>query len=323
MNDYLDSILDDVFEISENSTKNFNEFYDGIVRAIQNGFAKTDINVDKFFIYPIGEYDYGTTIEELIPYKIVFEYSCKKSKLTQRINYLKLRAKKKLSMKNQIIMKSMEDSTSKVFTNSELAQLIENFIKKSDLEAMTTIKQNSVLIRIKREEKIYDFVVIIAYKFEKEEDLDIEGNNIVFKYKSQTYEMDYEKFITNLETKQEETNGIYLDMIVLYKYMEFYLLLENKVNYKTLTEFNLYENLLYNVPNDLYTEDLYQTTINTLNFIYNANPKNLITVDGGKFAKSKLEEDTFNQQRDYIKHTVTTFIKEQLEILNSEENLEE
>ena len=319
MNDYLESILDDIFEISENSNKKFAEYYDKIIKAIQNGFAKTDIDVDQFFLYPIGEYDYGTTIEELIPYKIVLEYSCKKSNLTQRINYLKLKAKKKLSMKNQIIFKSMENFENRVFTNFELAQLIENFIKKSKLDAVTTIKQNSVLVRIKENDKTYDFVIMIAYKFQKENESDEEDNKIIFKYKSQNYEMNYEDYLANFEKKQEETLGVYGDIVVLYKYMEFYLLLDDKINYKTHAEFNLYEDLLYNVPNELYSEDLYQSIVNTINYIYNVNIKDLITVDGNKMIKTKLDEDNLTEYKNYIKHTVTTFIKEQIDFLSNVE----
>ena len=128
MEEYFSEILESVYDISDSSKEQFGIGYDKIIAAIQSGFGKTNINTEDFYIYPIGEYDYGTSIEELVPYKIIFEYSCKKSDLVKKLNYVKLRDKKRLSTKEKLIMQSMQGLTEydKIFTNEELALTIQD-----------------------------------------------------------------------------------------------------------------------------------------------------------------------------------------------------
>lgn len=309
MVEYLEETLNDIYQISENSKNEFNKRYDEIVSALQKGFAQTNIETDYFYLYPVGEYDYGTSLEELAPYKIVFEYTCKKSKLVKKINFLKMKNKKRQSMKNKILMDSIQNDADDVFTNFELAQIIENLLKKSKLSLNTTIKQNSVFVRITENGKIYDFVIIIAYKFENEDNLNNENNSIIFKYKTQNFELNYEKYYQLLDNKMIETNDIFRDMIVLFKYFEFSLLINETINHKTLTEFNLYENLFYNIPNNLFVKNLYDAVINCTNYLSNINVKTLKTVDGKNLINNKSDLQTYKNLIYLICNNVTLFVK--------------
>ena len=85
MDEYFNEILSSIYEIADNSSEHFFEWYDKIVKAIQNGLSQIDIDMEQFCIYPIGEYDCGTNLEELVPFKVVLEYTCEKSKIIQRI----------------------------------------------------------------------------------------------------------------------------------------------------------------------------------------------------------------------------------------------
>ena len=320
MEEYFSEILESVYDISDSSKEQFGIGYDKIIAAIQSGFGKTNINTEDFYIYPIGEYDYGTSIEELVPYKIIFEYSCKKSDLVKKLNYVKLRDKKRLSTKEKLIMQSMQGLTEydKIFTNEELALTIQDFINAAEVGS-TTIKQNSVFVRLNRGDKVYNYVIIIAYRFLPEKEGEDETSKIHFKYKYQNYELDYQKFQDNFEQKVENTDQYYMDTIVLFKYMEFMLLYEEKINYKTFTEFNLYENLFYNVPDALFANSLTDSIVNSINYLANADIDKFVTVDGQKLIKDKTEKKIYTKYVQYLTLTAQTFYKNLTEALNQED----
>ena len=286
MNDYLKEVLDDIYSIADDSREEFNKGYDKIINILQDSFTRNGIDVSKFYIYPVGEYDYGTSIEDLAPYKIIFEYSCKKEDVVKKINYLKDSGKK--GVKAQLMMRAVTQDVLSTYTNLEIAEMIENIIKSSNFNIGTTIKQNSVFARIIDNEKEYNYVIIVAYKFSDDEYLR-------FKYKGQNVKLNYDKYCENFAKKNDATDGIYADVVVLYKYFEFALLLDEQIDYKTLTEFNLYENLLYNVPNKLFSNDRYLTIKNTVNYLSNVDVEQLKTVDDVCMADNKFEKEILKQ----------------------------
>ena len=110
-----------------------------------------------------------------------------------------------------------------------------------------------------------------------------------------------------------------MDTIVLFKYMEFMLLYEEKINYKTFTEFNLYENLFYNVPDALFANSLTDSIVNSINYLANADIDKFVTVDGQKLIKDKTEKKIYTKYVQYLSLTAQTFYKNLTEALNQED----
>ena len=317
MEKYFEDILTSVYEISDQSRDKFFNFYNIILKIIQEGIGKTTINPELLSIYPVGEYALNTSIEEVTPFKIIFEYVCKRSELAERIKYLKLKNKKKKSLKDEILMTSASEKKDHVYTNFELAQLIQSIINRANYGFSTTIKQNNLICRMRELDKVYDFVIVVAYRFIKEEnEMDNEiketqlVDNILFKYRYENYNMNYTKFLTNFEKKNEDTKGIYNDVIMLFKYMEFDLLINEKVNHKTFTIVNLYENLLYNVPDIMYTDDLLQSVKNCANYLYNVKSEDLKSLDDLPLVNNKTDKVTYREFLKMISSNITKYFKE-------------
>jgi hypothetical protein len=87
-------------------------------------------------------------------------------------------------------------------------------------------------------------------------------------------EIEYPKIaIKNLNKKDKETNGLYKKYIVLFKNM---FLEQKKANN---VPFEIFETMLYNVPNDLYADLTGNSIFKIINYLRNKNFKDYVTVD--------------------------------------------
>ena len=98
----------------------------------------------------------------------------------------------------------------------------------------------------------------VLYYSDNERDIEIEYPNLA-----------YENFIK----KNEETNGAYLNSILIFKNIF-------AKQEKTLTlPFEIFETILYNVPNELFNLNFTQSALQIINFLRNKSTREFTTLD--------------------------------------------
>jgi len=99
----------------------------------------------------------------------------------------------------------------------------------------------------------------VLYYSDNERDIEIEYPNIAYE---------------NFEQKNKETEGAYLNSILIFKNIF-------AKQTKTLSlPFEIFETILYNVPNNLFSTNFTQSALQIINFLRNKSTKDFKTLDG-------------------------------------------
>lgn len=105
-------------------------------------------------------------------------------------------------------------------------------------------------------------------------------NEYNFIIKSKNYNFDFNLLHENLLKKNKETHGNFFKLVKFFKVVELELMILNKLTYKASNTLYFYENLLYNVPNDLLNNDLvFDNFIVSLSYLQNIDLNELKTAD--------------------------------------------
>ena len=106
----------------------------------------------------------------------------------------------------------------------------------------------------------------------------------------------------NLLEKNEKTNGHFFNLIKFFKVIEKELTLINKLEICAGKNLYFYENLLYNIPNELLNNNIYDDFMLSYNYILTKYKQNKLDefVDGTNL---KLIDDNYKL---FAKHYITT-----------------
>ena len=101
-----------------------------------------------------------------------------------------------------------------------------------------------------------------------------------FKIKSKDFKLNFTETHENLLNKNKDTNGNFFDLIKFYKVIELELMLKNQLIFNASKIPYFYENLLYNIPNNLINNDLiYDNFLASFSYLINADIKEFVSAD--------------------------------------------
>lgn len=281
-----ESIID-ISKLSLETKENYDIAYDKVKQILE----KINFNDKPIEIFPLGEYLSYTNVANITPYKIGYQIKVNRKDIIAKIKYNELNSKRKLSAKNHFLKNSLQTQVEKVFLNTEIAHKIYQVIKKDYPEMKVISKQNCVLLKL---EDIYEFVIIVIYNFNETE------NESIFKYKSQKLEVDMQKYIENFNVKIAKTNELYLYVVQFLKYLEIQFYTNELKQAKAYDKLNYYENVLYNVPDNLFCNNVFDSIINALNYLRNANLKDFKAIDNKNLVKNSNELNFLKQFINYV-----------------------
>lgn len=114
--------------------------------------------------------------------------------------------------------------------------------------------------------------------FFKKSNADEKQSNFIIK--SKEYCFNFETLHQNLMQKNLETKGNFFKLVKFFKLVELELMLINKLTFKASNILYFYENLLYNLPNELLNNKLiYDNFIIAINYFNNIDFEELKTAD--------------------------------------------
>ncbi len=128
------------------------------------------------------------------------------------------------------------------------------------------------------------------------------SSEVNFNLKGKTYNFNLDLMNKNLLEKNEKTNGHFFNLIKFFKVIEKELTLINKLEICAGKNLYFYENLLYNIPNELLNNNVYDDFMLSYNYILTKYKQNKLDefVDG---ANLKLIDDNYKL---FAKHYITT-----------------
>ncbi len=136
-----------------------------------------------------------------------------------------------------------------------------------------------------------------------------QGQNGVIYYNDELTQVEIEYpliSINNIIEKDNNTNGLFYNYLICFKNM--FMQQKNVPN----VEFEVFETILYNVPNNIFVDESEQTVINIINYLRNKNLKDYKTIDEQDFAyTSKYKSFSIL----YAKHAINQiekFIKKEI-----------
>lgn len=257
----------DVFTQKENEENNsfvlviekINEIFVDILNDISeklNGQVAFKLNL-------IGEHYLGTNYGFNNSANMLIEYYTKQEDL----EFSQKRAKK--GRVGKLYSDIFNTKNNLVFTIEELSRVFFNELTLRLKNASVFIRKNQISL------KYLDFKFFIF--FVSKEPLE---NDYEFIIKNKEFKLNLSEMHENLLKKDAETNGNFFNLIKFYKIIELELMFNNKlvINCSKIPYF--YENLLYNIPNNLIDNELiYDNFLTSFSYLLNANLKDFISAD--------------------------------------------
>lgn len=193
----------------------------------------------------------------------------------------KIFSKKKKSKKAMENAEKKLDQT-KEYNISHLFKDIQIQIAKTHYKtASIQIYPNKILISDKTEysSNIYVYPVFVHDKIIKQYNTQNSKVNII----------DYKNRFDNIDDMNVLTYDMYTTLVRVLNTI-FYSIFDRLPNQIFI------ESILYNVPVEFYTDDIYETTINVFNYLKNCSLNDLVSVcdDGTKLFKDKLNSETLD-----------------------------
>ncbi|MBE5745876.1 MAG: hypothetical protein E7359_01115 [Clostridiales bacterium] len=260
-------LLIDEFVLND---EDFNEKFPLVLEKLNNFLIeflnkiieKTNYTVG-FNLNLIGDYSLNSNYMDYSSVNIMIEYNTKEDDY----KYSETRANKG----------SITKLTSDVFnlnktivpTISELSKLLHDELTIKLKNSKTYLRKNCIALKLLN----YSFFIFFVNSNFNKEDYN-------FVIKSKDYSLNFEKLTKNLLQKNEQTNGKFFNVIKFFKITELELMLIRKLKSKCSNILYFYENLLYNVPNELFDNDhIIDSFILVFSYLLNSNVYELKTAD--------------------------------------------
>lgn len=156
-----------------------------------------------------------------------------------------------------------------VLTIEELSKVLYNELSIRFKNASVFIRKNQISINYLN----YKFFIFFVNKSYISDDYE-------FKIKGKEFNLNFLQTHENLLIKNNETNGNFFKLIKFYKVLELELAFNNKLLFNASKIPYFYENLLFNIPNNLINNDLvYDNFLASFSYLLNVDFKELISAD--------------------------------------------
>lgn len=265
IDEHISEVLQDSAELVFNVQGNLFEVLKQVVDNIKIKYPTLDLSIE-----PSGSFATQTNYANYEP--LEFFVVNKSDQMTLQQDLLNMNKKKKKKKKSSIYADITGSSNySNVLTNTDIAVIVMHELKKY---CPTTVKLASIngTIKVKFEEEKLFSNITLAYKTDN-------TDTIHFVKKPYVFSLNNRSYINNTLKKEMETKGIfsYLCRFIKFVEIEFIVLNKSETFYSLLSGFS--ENILYNMPNNLFVENKLQSINNMLNFLKFADYTKFILAD--------------------------------------------
>ena len=180
--------------------------------------------------------------------------------------------------------------------------LINEFVQVFDSNTTLWLEKYSINISYNEEidEKMVNYMLKVIPCFTYKNENDVEGV-IYYNDELNAVEIEYPLIsIKNIIDKDNSTNGLFYEYLIAFKNI---FMQQKKVNN---LEFEVFETILYNGPNEFFAERKKKTIMNILNILRNKNLKEYKTIDEQDFAYTSKYK-SFSSL--YAKHSISQIEK--------------
>jgi len=254
MTDEQKKIIDYYIESNKNNEDEFNLVLEKLNECLSSFLNEIILNSNNeifFKLHLLGEHFLNSNFDYENPINILIEVIYANE---ENYNYSKAR-EQKLGV-GKILTDAFNANKQQVYVENDLLNsLYKNFILKGD-----TFKA------YKRKNCVY--LKFLDYKFVLFFLTNNNSQNFNFTIKGSEYNLNLDETHKNLTEKNSQTNGKFFNLIKFYKIIEKELFLIDKLKFEPSRILYFYENLLYNVPNELLNNNyIYDNFIESYNFL--------------------------------------------------------
>lgn len=243
--DYLEKYNKELKSQNKNVAKVVKEldnyFFGFLKMAIEYVYTLyEDKNID-FSIEPCGDYYNNTYNLNISPISYLVVYNVKRKDMQTYLNN-KILKEKYTSKKLKSIIGAVPEPAFP--TNDEIATRIYRFMDRFiDLDNKSFCAFGTIRYGL---EKAYQVKIVVAYKYE--------DGTYVFTDNNKVIEIDLNKIHENIRKKDKQTGKEYTKVCALFKSFETELLCANKIEDVLMLKNYFVEQILYNVPDELFME---------------------------------------------------------------------
>ena len=298
LEDCFDVIKQNNESIASTQMKVYDDIYNEMQNITQENFS--DLNNGYLSVFPCGDYLTNTLCENsLVEFFVIYQTDKENVNFAVVNERITRKGKKRVSTYSKIMSSATNPN---VLQAEDVAERIA-FQLKNRLKNMQTIFQRRNQIML----KLYNQTIVkitVCY--------DLGTNHLKVRRVNKWLEIDPIRYLSNVDKKNEQTNGNFSRFVSLFKAMEIELLIANESQLFIGKNFFV-ENLLYNVPNEFFMLENDNDIINQI-LIYLKN-KNLDSFE--------LIDETgkmFDDYSYYTKNYAKQFIKK---IIYANDNFQE
>lgn len=247
--------------------ENFNlalEKINDLFISILNNISEKLNNRVSFKLNLIGEHSLNSNYGYYFPIHILIDYFSSKQ------DYENSEKRTKKGVIGKLYHDAFTSSQNLILTIEELSKTFFNELSLKAKNAQVYYRKNQIAI------KFFDYKFFIFFVNRNL----LEDENYNFVIKGKRYSINLEKTTENLLEKNKKTNGNFFNLVKFFKVMELELSLIDNVKVFAGKIPYFYENLLYNIPNEiLNNEYIVDNFIATIAYLTNCDKNALVTAD--------------------------------------------
>lgn len=213
----------------------------------------------------IGDYAIGSNYLDVEPIHFLIEYFVSNENYSQGEKY------NKKGDIGKLLQSSFNFNTEIAPTIDVVLNNLYNFLSLRLPKSSVYIRKNAIYIKFLG--KL--FVISLEKK-------NFSEKRNIFILKGINYDLNIFEINANLLQKNKETSGRFFDLVRLYKVVENELKLFNNLLFRGNKILYFYENLLYNIPNGLFCENVTESLLNSVFYLKNVDKDILINAEGEK-----------------------------------------
>ena len=289
MNKEFLSELFDILDEKQNQNKGeISNTYDVLLDTLMEikDIAFNDLTDGKISIIPYGDFITNTFYDNsLVEFLVVYHTSRNNIDFTVPAKRITKKGKVKLSTYQQIVGSPVNKG---IIQAEEIASKFANYLKGVIAPNQKIYcKYNTIMLRINQQ---LSAKITVCY------DADYDKNKLLVRRINTWTYINPNIYLEKIEQKDAETNNKYSKFVKLFKALELELIIaqESKL---LIGKNHFVENLLYNVPSNLFLDDDLAVLNNIMFYLKNINPKQLKLID--ETYDGLFDENSYFEKRYY------------------------
>ena len=275
----LDSLIEVISQRQIDLNNRIADYYEKVDNALNEIISTRfmDLNDGELFVFPFGDYISDTICDtSIVDFYVV--YRTKRENVNFAVVYEKQTKKGKRVSTYQSIVGGA--TVKNVMQAEDVAKRISYFLEQSVACSQMYQRRNEIVFNLSND---LTARITVCYDFE------LKNGDFRQRKVNRWININPTKYLSKIEEKNEQTNNNYSKFVMLFKALEIELIILEK-SQLLISKNGFVENLLYNVPNELFIGTNMQVLNQILNYLKLKNLDNyeLISETGKMFNKQDL-----------------------------------